>query len=200
MMSPGEEKAWEILRGLDPAGVCRSAQVAFDRASGLYHIRSFGMDVSVDPGMKRIVSDAAEASLLLDKLGYFSRLSILWYLTGAKDIPLSGRLVQPSHLRGGQIFFRGTHILPLDELASRYGRDTEGFLKRGEQLGGIRHSHGDASIELFPFPRVPAVLILWTEDEEFPARADLLFDSTCEYHLALDVLWSTAMKTILIMM
>jgi hypothetical protein len=199
-MSSGEEKAWDILRGLDPAGVCRSAQVSFDHASGLYLLGSFGMDVSIDPEKKRISSDTAEGALLLDKLGYFSRHSILWYLTGARDIPLSGRLVQPTNLRGGQIFFRGTHILPLDKLASRYSRDAEGFLRRGEQLGGTRLGHGDASIELFPFPRIPVVLILWGEDEEFPARADLLFDSTCEFHLALDVLWSTAMKSIMIMM
>jgi hypothetical protein len=158
------------------------------------------MDISIDPRNKRIQSDAAEGSLLLDKLGYFSRLSILWYLTGAKEIPLSGRLVQPENLKGGQIFFRGTHILPLDKLASRYGKDTEGFIKRGERLGGRRLAHGDTSIELFPFPRIPVVLILWGEDEEFPARADLLFDSTCQLHLALDVLWSTSMKSILIMM
>jgi len=199
-MSSGEEKAWEILRGLDPPGVCRNAQIAFDNASGLYLLRSFGMDISIDPRNKRIQSDAAEGSLLLDKLGYFSRLSMLWYLTGAKEIPLSGRLVQPANLRGGQIFFRGTHILPLDKLASRYGKDTEGFMKRAERLGGRRLAHGDTSIELFPFPRIPVVLILWGEDEEFPARADLLFDSTCQLHLALDVLWATAMKCILIMM
>jgi len=199
-MSSGEEKAWEILRGLDPPGVCRNAQIAFDNASGLYLLRSFGMDISIDPHNKRIQCDADEGPLLLDKLGYFSRLSILWYLTGAKEIPLSGRLVQPENLKGGQIFFRGTHILPLDKLASRYGKDTEGFIKRAERLGGRRLAHGDTSIELFPFPRMPVALILWGEDEEFPARADLLFDSTCQLHLALDVLWSTAMKSILIMM
>jgi hypothetical protein len=199
-MSSGEDKAWEILNGLDPAVVCRDAQVAFDSTSGLYLVKSFGMDVSVDPFYKRIYSDAPEGDLLLDKLGYLSKLSILCYLTGARDIPLSHKLVQPVNLKGGQIFFRGTHVLPLERLASRYGNDKEGFLKRGEQLGGSRLDYGDASVKLFPFPRIPVVLILWIGDEEFPAGADLLFDSTCEFHLALDVLWSTAVKSILIMM
>jgi len=199
-MAPGEDKAWEIIRGLDPAIVCKNAQIAFDAVSGLYLLRSFGMTVSIDPARKHIFSDAPDAALLLDRLGYFSRLSILWYLTSAKDIPLSGRLVQPLNLKGGQIFFRGTHILPLEKLAVRYGSDTEGFLRRGDQLGGRRREHGDASIELSPFPRIPVILVLWKDDEEFPARVDLLFDSTCEFHLALDMIWSTAMKSILIMM
>lgn len=199
-MSSGEDKAWEILKDLGPADVCRNAQVAFDGASGLYILKSFGMDINVDLQTRTIRSDAPEGGLLLERLGYFSKLSILWYMTGARDIPFSGKLVQPANLKGGQIFFRGTHVLPLDKLASRYNDDTEGFLKRGEALGGIRQNYGDASVQLFPFPRVPVVVLIWRGDEEFPPRADLLFDSTCEFHLALDILWSTAMKSILIMM
>jgi hypothetical protein len=39
-------------------------------------------------------------------------------------------------------------------------------------------------------------VLLWTEDDEFPARADLLFDATCSAHLPLDILWSAAMVSI----
>ena len=199
-MSSGEEKAWNILRELNPADVCRNAMVAFDNLSGLYLMKSFGMDLSIDPKTNNIFTEAPEGDLLLKKLGYFSVLSILWYMTTARDIPLSKRLVQPVNLKGGHIFFRGTHVLPLDKLASRYTHDTEAFLKRGVALGGRQLDYGDASVELFPFPRIPVVLILWRGDEEFSPRADLLFDSSCELHLALDILWSTAMKSLLIMM
>jgi len=199
-MSSGEDKAWQILRELTPEQVCRKAMVKYDAVSGAYLLKSFGMDIYVDPGKARIHSDAPEAGLLLDRLGYFSKLSILFYLTSAMDIPLSGRLVQPANLRGGQIFFRGTHVLPLDKVALKYGSDAKSFIKRGADLGGAQMSYGDASLQLFPFPRIPVVIILWLEDEEFPARADLLFDSTCEFHLALDILWSTAMKSLLIML
>jgi hypothetical protein len=52
-------------------------------------------------------------------------------------------------------------------------------------------------VELPPFPKVPTTVILWTEDDEFPARADLLFDNTGPRHLPLDVLWSVAMLSVL---
>lgn len=198
-MSSGEEKAWNVLRGLDPAVVCRNATVEFDAAARVYLLRSFGMDVSVDIEKKTMSSQAPEGNLLLEKLGYFSKLSILFYLASAKDIPLSGKLVRPENLKGGHIFFRGTHVLPLDKLASRYTSDTEAFLKRGIDLGGTQLTYGDVSVSLFPFPKIPVDIILWQEDEEFPPRADLLFDSTCELHLALDILWSIAMKSLLIM-
>lgn len=198
-MSLGEDKAWSILRDLAPAEVCRNAMVGFDEAAGTYLLKSFGMDISLDPAKKRIFSDAAESGLLLERLGYFSQLSILWYMVSAMDIPLSGKLVQPMNLKGGNIFFRGTHVLPLDKLASRYSGDADAFLKRGRELDGIQLHYGDASVQLYPFPRIPVVIILWQEDEEFSPRTDILFDSTCEFHLALDILWSTAMKSLLIM-
>lgn len=199
-MFSGEEKAWNILRGLKPADVCRNAMVSFDDTTGIYLLKSFGMDLYVAPENKTIDSEAPYADLLLNWLGYFSRLSIPFYLTSAMDVPLTGRLVQPVNVKGGNIFFRGTHVLPLDKLALKYGNDKAGFLKRGTDLGGMQMNYGDASVKLFPFPRLPVVVILWQEDDEFPPRVDILFDSTCEFHLALDILWSSAMESLLIMM
>lgn len=199
-MSSGEDKAWEILRGLNPVDVCRNAGVVFDDLSGSYVLRSFGMDLYVGPGNKKIHCDAPDGARLLEKIGYFSKMSVLRYLAGVREIPLSGRLIKPENLKGGLIFFRGTHVLPLDGLASRYQDDKEGFILRGEELGGERTCYGDAAVRLFPFPRVPVVIIFWRGDDEFPPRADLLFDSTSELHLALDVLWAVAMQSILMMM
>lgn len=183
-----------------PADVCRNATAVFDRGSGSYILESFGMNINVSPQNKKLYCDGPNGTLLLEKIGYFSKMSILWYLSGAKDIPLSGSLIKPENLKRGLIFFRGTHVIPLERLALKYHDDKEGFLNRGEELGGDTLDYGDASVRLFPFPRVPVVLILRRGDDEFPPDADLLFDSTCELHLALDVLWAVAMQSTLIMM
>ncbi len=199
-MSSGEEKGWEILSNLNPDEVCARTKAAFDSSTGVYTLKSFHRDVMISPQRKEIFCMATDADVLLKKLGYFSKLSILWYLVSAKDIPLSGQLVKPVNLKGGQLFFRGTHILPLDGLAEKYGNDTEGFLLRGKVLGAEPQKYGDASVRLSPLPRIPVTLILWRGDEEFPPRADILFDSTCEIHLPLDIIWSIAMMSVLIMM
>ena len=91
-------------------------------------------------------------------------------------------------------------MLPLDKIAERYGNDRTGFIEKGKNLNGNIMNYGDASVELLPLPRIPVTLILWLSDDEFPARADLLFDSTCEQHLPLDVIWSIAMMSVLAMM
>jgi hypothetical protein len=198
--SPGENKAWEILATLDPDDVCRAAIVSYDRVPERYIVRSFGMDFLVAPKDRTISSAAPESDVLLKRLGYFFKLSILWYLVSAKDIACTGRLVKLQNVKGGEIFTKGSHILPLDKVAQKFGKDKEGFLKKGTGLGGEAVKYGDASVKLYPFPRVAAVLMLWLEDEEFPARADLMFDSTCGIQLATDIIWSIAMMCVLVML
>ena len=90
-------------------------------------------------------------------------------------------------------------MLPLDRLVEKYSSNVESLIKIGISLGGEQMNLGDAAVRLFPFPRVPVALLIWKHDEEFPARADILFDSTCSEHLPTDIVWSTAMMSLLVM-
>ena len=200
MNSPGEDKAWEILGTLKPADVCRAASVDFDAASASYQVTSFGINFIVSVRDKKISSTAPGSDVLLGKLGSFFRLSVLWYLVSAKDIACTGNLVNLEYISGGEIFTRGSHVLPLDSVANKFRKDREDFLEKGKKLGGSIVAHGDASIRLAPLPRIPVTLTLWMEDDEFPARLDLLFDSTCDMHLPTDIIWSIAMMSVLIML
>jgi len=196
----GEEQAWEILSQLASADVCHRTKASFDELAGHYILPLFNERIFLSPKDKYIWGDSKAADFLLNELSQYSRLSALWYLIQAKDIPLSGKLVSPREVNGGLIFTHGSHTLPLERVIVRYGDDVGGFLQKGLALGGERLNYGDRSLKLFPFPRVPVVLVLWKGDEEFPARADILFDSTCSFHLPTDIIWSTAMMTILVML
>ncbi|MDP3260993.1 MAG: DUF3786 domain-containing protein [Thermodesulfovibrionales bacterium] len=197
-MGTGEEKAWEDLNNLNPPDVCRKAGVTYDNDSHI--LRSLGMGFSVHPGKREIKNIQPEGEIILKKYGYFFNLSALCYLSNSRDIPLSGKLVKPAGLKGGEIFFRGSHVLPLEKIAEKYGNDKAGFIEKGKNLNGNIMNYGDASVELLPLPRIPVTLILWLSDDEFPSRADLLLDSTCEQRLPLDVIWSIAMMSVLVML
>jgi hypothetical protein len=199
IIAPGEDKAWGILAESAPESICKSASVRYDAATGTYLVTSFGMEFRVSTREKSITSQAPGSEVLLTRLGDFFRLSLLWYLVSARDIPCTGRLTKIDHIKGGEAFSRGSHVLPLAKLAGKYGNDKEGFLQKGKILGGEAQRYGDAGIRLFPFPRVPVVLSLWIADEEFPARADLLLDSSCDFQLPPDITWSIAMMTVLVM-
>lgn len=198
--NPGEDKAWELLTDLDPDQVCRGGSVSYDPGPRTYNVRSFDIDFQVSLRDKTISSSAPGSDVLLRRLGYFFRLSLLWYLVHAKDIACSGRPVKLEGIRGGEIFSKGSHVLPLEQLAGKYGRNKAGFLEKGKELGGESLLSGDAALRLHPLPRIPVVLTLWLEDEEFPARADLFFDSTCELQLPTDILWSIAMLSVLVLL
>lgn len=198
-MVTGEENAWRNLSILNPSDVCKRTGAFYDR-NGNYILKSFGMDFSIAPQKHEIKSKQPEGESLLKKYSYFFNLSVLCYLINARDISLSGKLVKPINLKGGEIFFRGTHILPLDKIVEKYGHDREGFIDKGRGLNGRILGYGDTSVELLPLPRIPVTLILWLSDDEFPARTDLIFDSTCDQHLPLDIIWSVAMLSVLVML
>jgi hypothetical protein len=197
----GEEKAWGLVCGLPRAEVCRATGAAFDEKAGAYLLRSYGREFHVNPCDMLIASADGRGDLFLGKLKDFFRLAVLWYMSNAKEIPPTGRLLKPTDVKGGHRFTVGTHVLPLEAIAQRFGRDREGFLRLGrfwgaEELPGM----ADAALRFHPLPRVPVTLLLWLEDEEFPPRVDLFFDSTCEFQLALsDVIWAVAMMTCVVM-
>ena len=198
--NPGEDKAWEILSTLKPMDVCKAASVAYDAVSTNYQVTSFGMNFIVSMRDKKISSTAPGSDVLLGKLGYFFQLSVLWYLVSAKDIACTNKPVKLEHIRGGDIFTRGSHVLPLDSVANKYGKNREGFIEKGRNLGGEIMTYGDASLRLLPLPRIPVTLTLWFVNDEFPARLDLMFDSTCDIQLSTDVIWAIAMMSVLIML
>lgn len=197
--NPGVDKAWDILASLNPEDVCKTASVAYDPVTANYTVRSFGMDFIVSAKNRTIASASPGSEILLTRLAYFFKLSLLWYLVSAKDLTCTDRPVKLEHIKGGEIFTRGSHVLPLEAVAGKFGRDKEGFMKKGRNLGGEIVSKGDASIRLSPLPRIPVVLTLWLEDEEFPPRVELFFDSTCDLHLPVDIVWSVAMMSVLIL-
>lgn len=196
----GDELAWALVNGEQPSVIARRAGVQYDFTVQRFTMPCFGQEILIDPANYTITSHSPLGELLLHRLGYFFDLAVLWYLGKATNILPSGRMIRPSSLTGGEIFQKGTHVLPLDKIAAQYGNDFEGFYRRGMELGGQQLEYGDASLRLLPFPRVPVTFILWGADKEFPARADMFFDSTCERHLPTDVIWSTAMTSVLIML
>jgi hypothetical protein len=103
-------------------------------------------------------------------------------------------------LPGGQIFVRGTHVLPLAQLAEKYAHASEAFVEDGRMWGAKTLDYGDAALQLWPLPQVPTTLILRTADEEFSALVNLLLDSNCKFQLPPDIIWSTCMMSAMVLL
>ena len=192
----GEKKAWDVLADMDPKGVQARADVLFNTSNDRYEIICFGRDICLSIAERSVYGKTEPGDCLVREVGEQLRLTLLMYLIHAKDIPLSGKLVRPSDLPGGIIYVKGTHVLPLDKIAQRYDNNAENFFRKSRELGGTALGYGDMSHTLFPFPRIPVVLIVWSGDDEFPPRCSLLFDASCTYHMPADIIWSTAKLTV----
>ena len=165
MAWPGEKDAWDILSDLDSKDIKTNAKALFNSYYSTYELTCFGQDIFISLTDRNVFSRSSLGNLLVNALGEYSRLSILRYLIHAIDLPLSGQLVRPSDLPGGDIFIRGTHVLPLDKIAAYFANNFHEFLTIGKSLGGSQFDYGDMSLKLLPFPRVPVVLIVWSGDE-----------------------------------
>jgi hypothetical protein len=197
----GEEKAWELVCGLSSADVSKRTGTFYDGMAEAYVLRSYGIDFHVNPCEMLIACPSERGDIFLGKLRDFFRMAVLWYMSNAKDIPQTGKLIRPVDVKGGHRFTTGTHVLPVDMIAEKFAKDREGFIRKGQEYGAeVVAGYGDAYLRFYPLPRVPVTMILWLEDEEFPPRVDIFFDSTCEFQLALsDVVWAVAMMTCVIM-
>lgn len=195
-----EERVWHKLALSVPADICQRTGAYFDVHSDAYILSVFSAGVTIDPGHREIRGAGSLCDLLLGELSRYSRLSILRYMAQAQVITPSDNFMNPREAAGGLIFDRGSHVLPLDKLAAKYGDDAAAFLGRGTSLGGVCSNYGDASIKLYPFPRVPILLVLRRKNEEFPGNAVLLVDKACPCYLPTDIIWATAMMSILLML
>lgn len=194
----GVEYAWNAFLRTDPASAVNRSGVSYDQTLQLLTVRSFGQDIFISRVRREVFSDSPEGNFLLQIRDYFFDLSTLWYLIGNRDFPLTGELVKPASLPGGQIFVQGTHVLPLDAIARRYNNNKAVFLNDGRKFGGIETGLGDAGLKLMPFPRMPVYLILWFGDHDFPPKGQLLLDSSCPKYFSTDVIWAVTMVCCLI--
>ncbi|MDQ7781051.1 MAG: DUF3786 domain-containing protein [Planctomycetota bacterium] len=181
------EDLWKRLAAADPADVCTRCIIQHDASRGAYILDMLGQTYAVVAARKVIEKGVAGPTVVTDIHFYVSTAQ---YLLSAKDTPRSGEWVTEKQLAYGDFFFATPHPLPTAKIVKRFGTDVEAFVKAGAKLGGKRLSFGDAAYELKVFPRLPLAYVLWRADEEFPARVQILFDSTAEQHMAVDALWS----------
>lgn len=117
-------------------------------------------------------------------------LASILYLNNVKDVyPLGRDIVGASDLKEGH-FFQGPHELRIAPLVERFGRDLPSFRQASDRLEGEWMDMADAAVRLKPFPRLHLYYLLWEEDEEFPARMNVLFERSIENVLAADAIWA----------
>ena len=189
------DSRWEKLLSSHPAEVCRRTETLYHPAYEGFLLPVYNRRYLVLPKMKKILRMEWNDKTVEEGLSSLFYLMVLVYLTEAKDFKPTHTWISEKDLLGGSTFFRGPHQLQVKEVEDLYGKNPEAFLKAGQRLGGSEILYGDKGVALEVFPKVPLAYILWKEDEEFPPRVGVLFDSTISSHLPLDIIWCMVSET-----
>ena len=195
LREPADSFHWERLLSLHPTDVCNRTEALYQPAHEGYLLPVYHSRYLVIPKVRRILRMERNDKPVEEEIPPFFYLMVLVYLTEAKDIKPTHTWISEKDLVGGSTFFRGPHQLPVKDLEEPYGKDPDAFLKAGRRLGGTEILYGDKGFALDVFPKVPLAYMLWKGDEEFPARVGVLFDSTIQSHLPLDIIWCMVSET-----
>jgi hypothetical protein len=185
-----DDRYWEELQSLNPSDVCRRSLARYDHTKGAYQLRLLDEDLLIYPSQKKVVRAVKPLNQHDMSPGFNVVLVSVHYLLHSKEIPMTCEYVTGQELTDGDFFFKGPHALPDWKIQKRFENDAEAFLEKGKLLGGVPIDFGDVGLEFLLLPRIRIACVLWLADDEFPARAQFLFDATADKHFALDVLWA----------
>jgi hypothetical protein len=186
---------WDRLSALHPTDVCNRTEAIYHPTREGFLLPVYNLRYLILPKKRKILRVEKNDKPVEETLHPYFYLMVLVYLTEAKDIKPAHTWISEKDLKGGSTFFRGPHHLEVEELISLFGKDPEAFLKVGKRLGGSEILYGDKGFALEVFPKVPLAYILWKGDAEFPPKISVLFDSTIEFHLPLDIIWCMVAET-----
>jgi hypothetical protein len=113
---------------------------------------------------------------------------VLYGYANAKMVPETAKLVSFNQLVGGLAYYKAFVERSIQPLAKTFGSKPRAFMKAAKLLGGTPQAYGEYSVKIYSLPFVPLTVILWAENEEFSASANVLFDSNANSFLTTEEL------------
>lgn len=179
MLRPIDELA-RSLRGRDPAEIARRAGCEFDgRALQLAYWRE---PVRLSwPDLEAVRAGNGKPC------STFDQAMLLYYLDCADGAPLADRWIGFRELANGAFYAQAYQGYSGNRVAQAFGSEPEAFERAAQASGGVPVSDlGTSAFAFQPLPRVRLAAVLWPADEEFSARAAILFDGASSHYMTTD--------------
>ncbi|SDU45386.1 DUF3786 domain-containing protein [Desulfobacula phenolica] len=170
-----------------PDTICKKTGCSYDEKNKLFSIDAWTVQYEVDPGGERIYTKNNQ-----QPLHDFFEIFLLHYLIEEKTIQPTGEWISEKDMTGGVTFFRGPHDIPTDRIVEKFGNDIDRFGQECEKFSGSRIEMADMAYRFEIFPNIHVALLYWIGDEDFPAEAKILYDSSLLDVFALDVIFALA--------
>ena len=117
----------------------------------------------------------------------FDQAMLLYYLRTADGAQMADRWIAFRELPDGSFYHQAFQGYSGDLIAQHFGTQTNQFNIAAQSIDGWHLSAiGPHAYAFQPLPRIRTAAILWPGDEEFPARASVLFDAASSHYLPTD--------------
>jgi hypothetical protein len=178
------------LVGREPEEICRRAGCRYDTDRQCFELEVWGDIYHIFPHAHRIERYGKDVPTVHEYLSIF----MIHYLLTTTEIIVEDEWISEKDIPGGPTFFRGPHAIPTDLITKAYQNDIEAFSHRCKELHGEPLEMGDVAFQFQITNHIPAVVLYWQGDEDFPPEAKLLFDRSISRHLATDVIFALAVE------
>ncbi len=142
----------------------------------------WGQPVAISwPNLKAtLLSDGPECSV-------YDEGMLLYYLRHADGTPPADHWIGYRELPGGSFYSQAFQGYSGDRLARAYGEQPEAYAQAARQLDGMPlPGLPGVAFAFLPLPRLRLAAILYPGDEEFAARATVLFDLAASHYMTTD--------------
>jgi hypothetical protein len=125
------------------------------------------------------------------KLDTIGSILVIRYLLTAGDEALRNAWAPYRELKDGAQFASYIKANIEDRLAKAFAGKKAALQERLRTIGAVMYrseARPDVAAALYPFPRLPLLIIFWDKDEEFDASFQFLFDKSAASYLDMEAL------------
>ncbi|MCJ7823560.1 MAG: DUF3786 domain-containing protein [Anaerolineales bacterium] len=117
----------------------------------------------------------------------FDTAMLLYYLNTADGSPLADRWIGFRELPDGGFYHQAFQGYSGNQIARVFGDEPETYALAAKAIGGQSLPALAPHAYLFhPLPKIRLAATLWPGDDEFPAKASVLFDAACGHYMPID--------------
>lgn len=137
-------------------------------------MKYFGKDYEIDAATGAII-DCEDPDA---NISFHTAMNIYHLFYYSKESPkASGIWIPFRDVPRAGVFTKAFFDQTVDPFAKAFNGRLDALLKAGEKLGFKRIKHSDAGFEAQVYDCLSIQYLFWDGDEEFPAKANVLFDS-----------------------
>ncbi len=165
----------EKLKTLSPEFILSNPGVIFDETQKVFKVNLLG-------DIHTVSYPSGEVDEGDTNMKYALKTLILRYLITGKNIESTGKMINYRDVQDGNLYYQNFYGRCLLRLAKTFKNKFDMLATAMEKLGAEHLDLGDLSYRVKFLPNIDLEVIMYAQDEEFPASAQILFSDNVPFY------------------